>query len=166
MLTINNFNNYLINYLYDVIYWYSSYLTNWIITIILLFVFDYIPYSQVASVSLLSLIGMVGGLYITHINPRFISIPYFGGIRISGLQLIFADLMTHMIPAILIHNYIYNNKILIIVDLNGLLFSIILGIVYLIFNCPCQRYHIKYIDCFYVLLISFLIFNVINLFCY
>jgi hypothetical protein len=162
MLTYYNFNNYL----FDVIYWYSSYLTNWIITTILLFIFDYIPYNQVASVSLLSIVGMIGGLYITHINPRFISLPYFGGIRISGLQLMFADIMTHTIPALYIHHYIYNNKIIVIVDFNGLLFSIILGLMYVFFNCPCKRYHINYIDCIYVLVLSFIIFNVINLFCY
>jgi len=128
--------------------------------------FDWIPANQTASVLLLSIVGMIGGLYITHINPRYISLPYFGGIRISGLQLIFADFTTHMIPALVVHHYIYDNKIIVIVDFFSLMFAIGLGLIYVIFNCPCRRYNITYIDCAHVLIVSFMIFNILNLFFY
>lgn len=159
MISIYNFNNYF----YDVIYWYTSYLTNWIITIILLFLFNIIPVNHIASVLYLSVLGMIGGLYITYISPRYISMPYFGGIKIWGYQLMFADFLTHMLPAIYLHNYIYKNGIFVKFEILNLVFGFLIGLIYLFLNNPCELYHLKFIDCCYIILLSFFMFNLINL---
>jgi hypothetical protein len=140
----------------DIACWYPSYLTNWIITVVVLRLYGVIPASQDWSVVCLATLGMVGGLYLTHVHPRFISTPYFGGVCLRGAPLVVADLLTHTLPAVavicLVRREAPNRRAM------DLRMGIALPLVFMMFNDPLKRYSIRVSDFGAIVALSGLVF--------
>ncbi|NDE16383.1 hypothetical protein EBZ80_15770 [bacterium] len=143
------------HFLSDLVFWYPSYLTNWIITVVVLRLCRVLPASQDWSILWLATLGMVGGLYLTHVYPRHISTPYFGGICLKGLPLVAADLLSHTLPAVAVIAVIRRSPDRHTTDLR---MGMALPLVFMMFNDPLRRYGIRVSDLGAIVALSGVVF--------
>lgn len=122
----------------EIIQWYSSYLTNWILTLFVLHLINFLPCKYDYTVLLLLRFLLIGGPYITYINPRRIHIPSMGGIVLEGTVLRVLDFIFHVFPYLLF-SFLHRMPI----EKDSLIpFYGILSL-YIYFNDPVERYDIS-----------------------
>ena len=81
----------------NVLIWYYSYMTNWILTPFVMFLFGILPQQYLFTLKALVNLGAIGGFYITYIKPRFIYVDVMN-IYLSGTKLRVLDFITHLLP--------------------------------------------------------------------
>jgi hypothetical protein len=130
-----------IKFLYELLYWYPSYFTNWALTSITLFMNNYISHKHTESIIMLSNVSLIGGFYIANINPKYVYTEYFGGNKLSGYKLKLVDFIFHTLPGTLLYSYIIKNNIIITLQIPYL--ALLIGITYTFFNSPIKRYNLR-----------------------
>ena len=141
-------------YILDFFHWYFSYYTNWILTSLVI----YLLYQNIDinSIIFLTNIGFVGGFYICYVNPRYIQIPYFDGIKLSGIYLYICDFIFHTLPNLYLKYYInYNNIKINLFDIPY--YFIIITTIYLLLNDPRIKYYISTLDFLIISIISIIL---------
>jgi hypothetical protein len=147
----------------ELLYFISSYLTLWNILLIVLYINNIIPRYNTNSLLLLSTFVLIGGFYIHYIKPKYMIIPYFStnGIIVKEESLLLVDIIYHILPLIILYNYITKNNIkLNKVPTDYTLFIIIL-LIYNSFNSIEKRYRIDHTDCSIIYVITILIYRII-----
>jgi hypothetical protein len=129
-----------IKFLYELLYWYPSYFTNWALTSITLFMNNFIPHKHTESIILLSNISLIGGFYISNINPKYVYTEYFGGKKLEGYQLYSVDFIFHTLPGIVLYSYLIKNNIIITFKFPYL--ALLICSIYIFFNSPIKRYNV------------------------
>lgn len=139
----------------EIVHWYRSYLTNWILTFYALHYIEFLNYPFF--LSLLVTTGFTGGFYITYIKPKQICFPFFTPFQIKGTFLKILDFIFHFLPFLHVHmDLIPNQKVVFRkTELIGYLFIILL---YISHHDIRTMYTIHYLDCFWIGL-SILIIN-------
>jgi hypothetical protein len=119
--------------LINILYWYSSYLTCWILTVLL---FDQSSYFS----KLMVITGLVGGFQVTYISPRFVYIKSMK-IYYDGFFLKISDFIFHIVP--FIYTIIYNKSTFVMYDY---LLYLLTCSIYLSFNDPTELYNVSKVD--------------------
>ena len=122
----------------EIIRWYSSYLTNWILTTFVLNLTGFLPTDSDYTVVLLLRFLLLGGPYITYINPRRIQIQAFNGLVLEGTQLRVLDFVFHVMPYIV---FSFHNRAPIQRDSVIPFYTVLLS--YICVNNPVELYGIS-----------------------
>lgn len=135
-----------------IFHWYSSYLTNWSLTYFFLYIFRRIDQAHHKShILFLTHVSMIGGLYITYISPRFVCIPYLGGVCIYGTLLKLADLVTHTLPCMYMHKEVWDTPSQDPYDIKR---GLLLCLLFLCMWDPFDKYLISYYESIVIGLVS------------
>lgn len=118
----------------------------------LLYYKNIIPFSY--SIFLLITIVFVGGIYITYIKPKYLTIPEFN-LKIKGITLIILDFIFHQLP-FYIFLYVHLTK-KIPYKKDNLVFITILAIIYFLLSDPRKIYYIEKKDIYNIIIISIFI---------
>jgi hypothetical protein len=122
---------------------------------------NYISSNHTESIILLSNVSLIGGFYISHINPRFVYTPYFGGNKLTGYELYLIDFLFHTIPGIILYSHVMKNNIIITLQIPYLAFLI--GGIYTLFNSPIKRYNLTKKDIVIVISSAYLLLIISSL---
>lgn len=133
-----------------------SYLTLWNGLLIIFFTNNMIPKYYGNSLLMLSTFVLIGGLYLHFIKPKYIILSYFSTKKkFNDKSLLLIDLIFHILPIIILNQYLKYNRIKLNNNLNLFMITII---IYNYFNSIENRYNINYIDCSIIYVISILIY--------
>jgi hypothetical protein len=143
----------------EFVYFVSSYLTLWNILLIVLYINNIIS-SHGNSLLLLSTYVLIGGFYLHYIKPKYMIIPYFSknGIILKDRSLLLVDIIYHIVPMIILCNFIRKKNIKLN---NDCTLYIVILLIYNFFNSIEKRYRIDHIDCSIIYIITILIYRVI-----
>lgn len=119
--------------LINIFNWYISYLTCWILTVLL---FDQSSYFS----KLMVITGLVGGFQVTYISPKFVYIKYMK-IYYDGIFLQISDFIFHIVP--FIYTIIYNKSTFVLYDY---LLYLLTCSIYLTFNDPTELYNVTKVE--------------------
>ena len=117
--------------------WYRSYLTNWILTIYILYIYNILPKFMKYTVFLSLKFLLIGGPYITYINPKRIYIPSLK-IELKGFSLQCLDFLFHVLPFFM---FKFQNRHEI--QKSSMLPFYMLLLIYLCCNDPIQLYGVS-----------------------
>jgi len=127
----------------NVLIWYYSYMTNWILTPFVMFLFGILPQQYLFTLKALVNLGEIGGFYITYIKPRFIYVDVMN-IYLSGTKLRALDFITHLLPCLYFNYWLTANNVVFLSESFSSFF--LYGIVYLLVNDPAKLYRINIKD--------------------
>ena len=145
---------------------YSSFLTNWMLTLGVLFCLDKLPYEWYSTLKMFVFFASVGGFYLTYVNPRKIVVDKFN-IVLQGPLLWVFDVLSHHLP--LVH-YVYHvvwsqNKIPIAYTHHDRILPwryVCLQILYLMFYDPVKIYSVTWPEIGMILVVSFVGANIFS----
>ena len=138
----------------NLIKWFYSYMTNWILFSLLLFMSNNFNYKYLFTLKLLLTYGFVGGLYITYINPKYIYVKYLD-IFLKGKLLYICDFFCHILPLLYLNYWIYKNEI--IIRNNSCIYFVLINLIYLTINDPIKLYNITWVDCYKIFIITMIL---------
>jgi len=144
----------------NVIVWYTSYFTNWILTPFILFLLDIFPSKYLFTLKLLLNLGAIGGFYITYIHPRYIYVDTFD-IYLSGATLSILDFLFHLLPSLYFNNWVHKNSIVFEDQLHNFQLFVVYGIIYLLCNNPLKLYRVNH-ESIFVILATTIVITKIN----
>jgi hypothetical protein len=145
----------------DILTFYKSYLTIWIITIVILHNYDWFQDYHFALLILVNT-ALFGGCFITYIYPGHLEIPMFGGMIIEGSLLRILDFLTHILPNVHTQYRIFASHCVQYSNQDALFLTLIFCL-YLSLNHPYDRYKLSLPFSIFIVFLS-IVFSLVSVF--